>query len=471
MSHWPIAPILIPFAAALLAMLPLGLRRARAVSVASVLLQALVAAVLVARAGNGAEVYALGGWPAPFGILLVADLLAALMLAVSAVCAVAALWHALRGWDEQGANFHALFQFQLAGINGAFLTGDLFNLFVFFELLLIASYCLLQHGGGSARRIAGIHYVVLNLVGSVLFLVAVALTYGALGTLNLADIARHVGHATSLQMPALRAAALLLLVVFALKAAVLPLFFWLPFTYGTAAAPVAALFVVLSKVGVYATLRVHGAGYGADAFLAASVTPWLLVAALATVLAGGFGALASRTLRELAGYLAIGSSGLLLTAVAIGGEGGFRAAQFYLPGSVLSIAALFLIADGVAAGRAGAGDRIGRGPRMRNLGGMAALYGVVAVAAAGLPPLAGFLGKALLMSAALEAPGAGWVFAIVLSASLLNLVALARAGSQIFWHVSKEEAGEPRAPWRTARAPAGLLAAASLALAVIAGPL
>jgi multicomponent K+:H+ antiporter subunit D len=469
-SHWPIAPILIPFVAALLAMLPLGLRAQRGASVVSVLLLVLVAAVLLLRADGASEVYALGNWPAPFGIVLVVDRFAAMLLAVTAVCALACVWHAQRGWDAQGRDFHALFQFQLAGINGAFLTGDLFNLFVFFELLLIASYCLLQHGGGGARRIAGIHYVVLNLVGSTLFLVAVALVYGSLGTLNLADIAQRVTAAGELQLPAVRAAALLLLVVFALKAALLPLFFWLPATYGAAAAPVAALFVVLSKVGVYAILRVHGSVFGAEPALAATVLPWLLPAALATVVAGGLGALIAGTLRELAGYLAIGSGGLLLTAVALGGAGGFQAAQFYLLGSVVSVAALFLLADAVAAGRGDAGDRIVRAAPMRGQGMAAALFFLIAIAAAGLPPLTGFIGKALLLKAAVGEPSAAWVFAIVLSGSLLNVVALARAGIQVFWHVSDRPAPEAAQPWRTGVRPAALLVAVSVALAVFAGP-
>lgn len=468
MSHWPIVPILVPFFAALLA-LPLGLRGQRLVSLAATILLALVAVLLVVRAQGGAEVYALGNWPAPFGIVLVADRLAALMVAVTALVALACVWHAARGWDERGRDFHALFQFQLAGINGAFLTGDLFNLFVFFELLLIASYCLLQHGGGSARRIPGVHYVVLNLVGSVLFLVAVALIYGALGTLNLADIAQRLAHAGEAQMPAVRTAALLLLVVFALKAAVLPLFFWLPATYGAAAPPVAALFVVLSKVGVYAILRVHGSALGTDAALAATLAAWLLPAALATVLAGALGALVASTLRELASYLAIGSSGLLLTAVALGAGQGHLAAQFYLPGSVIALAALFLLADGVAACRGEAGDSIARASPVRAHVFVAWLFFVIAIAAAGLPPLTGFMGKALVLKAASAAPAAAWVFAVVLGASLLNLAALARAGIAVFWHVSDAPVAQPQ-PWRLAHPPAALLTAALVALALFAGP-
>lgn len=470
MSHWPIAPILIPLATALIAMLPLGLRAQRAISLGSALLLLAVAAVLVARSDGGAEVYALGNWPAPFGIQLVADRLAALMLSVTALCALACLWHVARGWDEQGTDFHALFHFQITGINGAFLTGDLFNLFVFFELLLIASYGLLQHGGGGARRIAGVHYVVLNLVGSVMFLVAVALIYASLGTLNLADIAQRVLVANDTQMAAVRAGALLLLVVFALKAAVLPLFFWLPATYGSAAAPVAALFVVLSKVGIYAILRVHAGTLAAHAELWQAMHFWLLPAALATIAAGALGALVAATLRELAGYLAVGSSGVVLTAIAVGGVGGLQAAQFYLLGSVLSIAALFLLADSIAASRGKVQDRIVRAAAMQSHAILGALYFVIGTVAAGLPPLSGFIGKALLLRAAVGVPGASWIFAVVLIGSLLSIVALVRAGIQVFWHISDETAARPAQPWRVARRPALLLASVSLLLAVLAGP-
>src|SRR5690606_16477118 len=191
----------------------------------------------------------------PFGIVLVLDRLSALMLALTALLAVPVLWFACRGDDRRGPNFHALFQFQLMGINGAFLTGDLFNLFVFFEVLLIASYALLMHGQGKARAKAGLHYVVLNLAGSSLFLFGLGLMYAATGTLNMADVGRLVSNGAVSSPLLLQVSAALLLIVFALKAAVLPLSFWLPGAYAAASAPVAALFAIMTKIGLYAIWR------------------------------------------------------------------------------------------------------------------------------------------------------------------------------------------------------------------------
>jgi multicomponent K+:H+ antiporter subunit D len=472
MNHWVIAPIALPFATALLMMLPLGLRLQRALAVAATLLLALIALRLVGLAGEGAEVYALGAWPPPFGIALVLDPLSAMMVTLTAFCGLGALMHACSGWDERGRDFHPLFQFQLAGLNGAFLTGDLFNLFVFFELMLIASYCLLQYGAGGARRTAGIHYVVLNLIGSTLFLVAVALIYGATGTLNLADLAMKISSIAPHQEPAVRAAALLLMVVFALKAALLPLYFWLPSTYGAAVAPVAAIFVVLSKVGVYAILRVHGLVFGAEAGpLAHAIDGWLMPAALATVAIGGIGALGSSTLRELCGYLAIGSSGLVLVSAALGNQEGFLAAQFYLVHSVISVSALFLLADAIGASRGEDGDRICRSNAVKNSMLYGILFFVIAIAAAGLPPLAGFMGKAMVFAAAVNDPAFGWILFVVLAGSLLNLLALARAGIQFFWHCASDPAPAVREGWRRNVSAAAFLATVTVALAAAAGPI
>nr|MCU0809348.1 monovalent cation/H+ antiporter subunit D [Candidatus Contendobacter sp.] len=230
MNHWVIAPVLLPLLAGILLLL---LGRAnplwhRVLSVFAVLIQIRLALVLVTATGSGdILVYALGNWPAPFGIVLVADRLATWMLVITALLALFALLYAIRGEDRAGRHFHVLFQLQLFGLNGAFLTGDLFNLFVFFEILLLASYGLLLHGGGRRRTRAGLHFVVVNLVGSALFLFAVGTLYGVLGTLNMADLAIRVAAAPLESIPLVRAAGLLLFGVFALKAALLPFYLWL----------------------------------------------------------------------------------------------------------------------------------------------------------------------------------------------------------------------------------------------------
>ncbi|HUF49672.1 MAG TPA: proton-conducting transporter membrane subunit, partial [Longimicrobiales bacterium] len=228
-GHMVILPVLVPFFTGS-ALILLALRRIeaqRAVSLAGVVLLLALSAWLVGTADRGATlVYRLGDWPAPFGIVLVLDRLSALMVLLTSVIALFSLLHAVQGEDAAGPLYHSLFQFQLVGLNGAFLTGDLFNLFVFFEILLIASYCLLVHGSTGPRLRAGVHYVVLNLAGSALFLIAVGTLYGVTGTLNMADMALKVALLGPADAALVRAAALLLLIVFALKAALIPLYFW-----------------------------------------------------------------------------------------------------------------------------------------------------------------------------------------------------------------------------------------------------
>ena len=252
MNHWLILPILLP--AVLGALLVVAARHdallSRVFSVASCVLLLIVGLVLLGMASDGSiRVYALGDWVAPFGIVLVLDRLSALMLVLTALLGLGVLLYAVGGWDERGKHFHPLFQFQLMGLNGAFLTGDFFNLFVFFEILLIASYGLMVHGGGGLRVKAGVQYVVTNLVGSSLFLIAVGLIYSVTGTLNMADLALKVPQVPPADQALLQTGAVLLLLVFGVKAALVPLHFWLPGTYANAPGPVAALFAIMTKVG------------------------------------------------------------------------------------------------------------------------------------------------------------------------------------------------------------------------------
>ncbi len=437
MNHLAIAPVLLPLLAGivLLLMRHVDIRVRRVLSVAAVLVEiALAVALLAAVVDGDILVYALGNWPAPYGIVLVADRLSAWLLLTTALLALFALLHALRGIDVSGRHFHVLFQLQLFGLAGAFLTGDLFNLFVFFEVLLLASYGLLLHGGGRLRTRAGLHYVVLNLAGSTLFLFAVGTLYGVLGTLNMADLARLAAATPTENVGVVRAAGLLLLGVFALKAALLPLHLWLPAAYAQASAPVAALFAIMTKVGAYSILRVDTLIFGAGAGpVAGLLAPWLLPLALATLAIGTLGAVASRGLRLQAAYLVVASAGSLLTAFGLASAEGIAAGLYYLPHTTFAAAAAFLIADAIAARRGELADRLDPGPTMprnRVLGG---LFFVVAVAVVGLPPLSGFLGKFLLLRAALDHVWMPGVMATVLVTGLLTLIALARSGSLLFY--------------------------------------
>jgi multicomponent K+:H+ antiporter subunit D len=433
-------------------------------------MQLPLALALLARVDEGVHlVYALGDWPPPYGIVLVADRLAALMVLLTAVVALASQVHASADGDGHGQQYPALFQFQLLGINGAFLTGDLFNLFVFFEVLLIASYALLLHGLGPKRIGAALHVVVLNLVGSALFLFAVGTLYGVAGTLNFADLARTMPALSPDVAPLARSGALLLLVVFALKAALLPLGFWLPRAYAAATGATAALFAVLTKVGVYAILRVYPLVFGPGAGEVADVAAtWVLPVALATLVFGALGALASDTLRTSAGWLVVYSVGTLLVAVGLFSESGYAAAVYYTAHSTLASAAMFLVADLVAAQRPSGGDRLDVREPLPKAALVGTLFFITAVGVAGLPPLSGFVGKLMVLEAARPTPWAILTWSLLLSAALVVIVALARAGSALFW-LPASETPVPSAQFMTA-VPAGrsVMAVAGL-LGCIAG--
>ncbi len=466
-GHGIVGPIVLPLVAgALLVVLEkMRSRWVPAVSLAATAaLLVLAVALALQAAQGGVQAYLLGNWQVPYGIALALDRLSALMLVLTASVACAALLYALGGDDRRGEHFHSLLQFQLMGLCGAFLTADLFNLFVFFEVLLAASYGLLLHGATRQRLRASLHYVVFNLVGSALFLVAVSLLYALTGTLSMADLAVKVPALAAQDLKLAQAAALMLLVVFAVKAALLPLYFWLPDSYAAASAPVAALFAIMTKVGVYAIVRMSTLVFGASAggvsaSIAALVLPTLTTLALGTLALAAIGALAARRLRALVAYLVVASAGTLLLAVGLGSEAALAAGLFYLVNSTLVACVWFLLADRIAAARGGS-DLIHALPLGRTVWApLGVAFFVAAVAVAGVPPLAGFLGKALLLQAAGQLPWANAVVALVLASSLSMMVALARAGSSLFWKGGM------------AAAPAGAGATATPLSAASSGPL
>ncbi|MBF9060858.1 monovalent cation/H+ antiporter subunit D [Rhodobacterales bacterium HKCCSP123] len=479
MMHWIILPVVLP--AMLAPLIGFVMRHdivlARTASVAGTVALLAVALGLFGMAADGAtHVYRLGDWPAPFGIVLVLDRLSALMVLLTATLALMVLVHAIAtGWDARGRHFHALFQFQLMGICGAFLTGDVFNLFVFFEVLLIASYGLMIHSGGRDRMQAGLQYVVMNLAGSTLFLFALGTLYASTGTLNIADLARVIPTIPPEEAALVRVAAMLLMIVFAVKAALFPVQFWLPGTYANAPAPVAALFAIMTKVGAYAILRVHtvsfGPGIEGTEDLAAT---WLFPAAIVTIAIGAFGVLGARRLMPLIAFSVLGSMGTLLIALAAFTPEATSAGLYYLVHSTFAAACLFLVADLVVTRRAG--DTLAvRPPTVQN-GLFAALFFAAAIGMAGMPPLSGFLGKLLVLDA-LRTPGTiGWAWTAVLAGSLVTIVGFARAGSALFWKSTATPAPETEAPAPAAASPLEVApAVAGLAvlalLAVFAGPL
>ncbi|MGX9855751.1 monovalent cation/H+ antiporter subunit D [Limimaricola variabilis] len=443
MSHWIITPVVLP--AMLAAILVLMVREhivvQRALSMAGALALTVISAGLFWQASDGTiTLYQLGNWPAPFGIVLVADRLSTLMLLLTTVLAPLVLLYAMgSGWDLRGRHFHPLFQFQLMGILGAFLTGDAFNLFVFFEVLLIASYGLMIHSGGRQRLRAGTQYVLYNLLGSTLFLFALGTIYAQTGTLNMADLAGRVAELDPAASAGIRVAAVLLLMVFAIKAAVLPLHFWLPDSYAHAPAPVAALFAIMTKVGAYGIIRVYTLVFPPDLEITQGLFDvWLMPAALLTLALGMIGVLGAARIDRLVAFSVIGSMGLLLASVSLFTPEGIAAALYYAIHSTLATAALFLLVDQIRDGRGAAGPMLVHGRPIAGGALIAGMFFVAAIAMTGLPPLSGFLGKLLILDAALTSPLVWWVWAVVLSGSLVAVVGFSRAGSLIFWKAHQE---------------------------------
>jgi len=282
----------------------------------------------------------------------------------------------------------------------------------------------------------GVHYVVLNLAGSGLFLIGLAMVYAATGTLNMIDVALRVGQLTGDGTVLARAAALVLLVVFGLKAAIVPLYFWLPATYAASSAPVAALFAIMTKVGVYSIIRVHWSVFGVEAGEAAlAAQTWLLPLALTTSVLGVLGALAAHSMARLVAYLTVSSVGTILACVGLFTPASLSAALYYLLHSTVVIAGLFLLVELMAAQRGAVGDKLQPAMAIREplVLGLMMIFG--AASAAGLPPLPGFLGKLMVLESASGLPAQAWVWTVVLVVGFLSIVGLARAGVVVFWHV------------------------------------
>ncbi len=468
-EHLIIAPILIPFfAGAVMLLYEDRQRRAKLViSIGAALAMLVVSVELLTRAktlglagGRDIGFYLLGDWAAPFGIVLVVDRLSAMMLVLTGLLALPALVYSAAGWHRQGQHFHALFQFLLMGLAGAFLAGDLFNLFVFFEVLLAASYGLLLHGSGQLKVRAGLHYIAINLTASLLFLIGVSLIYGVTGTLNMAQLSTLIAGLSEADRPLFHLGAAILGLAFLVKAGIWPLSFWLPTTYMAGAAPVAAMFAIMTKVGVYVILRLSmllfGASAGASAGFGSEV---LIVSGMATVAFGLTGVLASQGLGRMAAHLVLVSSGTVLSitgfALAGGGTAMLAGALYYLVSSTVAISALFLLIEpmsreegGIAAMLALTADAYGLDLKDEDnqpevglaipgtLTVLGLCFGACLLVLAGLPPLSGFLGKLAMLGGVLSADTGteGWVFvALMLLSGLATLIGLIRVGIQTFW--------------------------------------
>lgn len=493
-DHLVLLPVLLPLIAAAV-LVPIEERRhglKLGINLASVLGLLIVALLLMIGADQegGIRPYFLANWPAPFGITLVVDRLAAVMLLLTSVMALAALGYATKRWSRIGVHFHSLFQFLLMGLNGAFLTHDLFNLFVFFEVMLAASYGLLLHGYNPGRIRAGFQFIAVNLAASLVFLIGLALIYGASGTLNMADLAARTPALEGPGLVLLQGGAVVLAIAFLVKAAMWPFGFWLPTAYSAASPPVAAMLVLTTKIGVYAILRIWMLVFaGEDDGQSRFGGELLLIGGLITIVFGAAGMLASDAAGRMAGHAAIISSGTLLAAIGHGGAPLLGAALYYLVSSTLAVAAFVLLIELIDRIRspgsevlaltveAFAMEETPEDPVGVGIPAALALLGLAFIACAlvitGLPPLAGFVGKFTLIDSLLAAdPGASprtgltWTLIVLLVASgFAATIALLRFGVRTFWAT---EVITPRLNL-TEVLPLGLLLSLLLVLTVAAG--
>ncbi|HAV34924.1 MAG TPA: monovalent cation/H+ antiporter subunit D [Massilia sp.] len=465
-QHLVIVPILLPLiCGAVLTPFTQGRHRFKfALGYASVLGQLVTALLLMQQTDSqawagGIGVYLAANWAAPFGIALVADRLSALMLLLTAVLALAALNYAMQRWSRIGVHFHPLFQFLLMGINGAFLTHDLFNLFVFFEVMLAASYGLVLHGYNAERLRASMQYIAVNLAAALLFLLGTALIYATTGTLNMADLAARIGAMPVESSGLLQLGVTVLVLAFLVKAAMWPLGFWLPTTYAAASPPVAAMLVLMTKVGAYVILRLWlllfsegtSAGFGFDA---------LLWGGLATIVFGAAGMLSTDSAGRMAGYSAIISSGTLLAVIGYGQPSLVTAGLYYLLGSTLAVSAFLLLIELIdrirtpasavlaltmeawAVDEDEADDTPGE-PRGKGVPAAMAFLSVAfaacALMIAGLPPLSGFVAKFSMFHALLNPDtgtvgAAGWtLMTLVITSGLITIISMLRFGVRTFW--------------------------------------
>lgn len=411
----------------------------RGISYTSGLLGLFTAVNYLIFASSGQiSVYNLGEWTAPYGIVLVLDQLSALMLVLTYGLAVPVMWFASKEWDERGRYFHAMCHFLLMGLTGAFLTGDLFNLFVFFEILLMASYVLLLHGQGKARFQLGIHYVTINLLASALFLIGLGMIYGSVGSLNMADVARLMPLLEGDQHRIAVAGGLLLFTVFGIKAAMLPVGFWLPKTYAVATTPVAALFTIMTKVGIYAILRVNGTVFD-DAISREILQYILLPIGLITSVYGVIGAMGAERLRRFIGFMILSSVGTILIAISLFNTLAWAAALYYLVHSTIIAAAFYILSGWITSQRGEFKDHFKIAPQMKQHKVVALTYFTIALMMAGLPPFSGFLGKVFILQATAHSPYQLLIIVTILVVSLLSIIAFTRVGFVIFWRATKPE--------------------------------
>jgi multicomponent Na+:H+ antiporter subunit D len=470
-----ILPLLIPLLTAIAAILAWKwpqVQRGLSVVGAAGLLAADVG-LLVSVSQEGIQVVQMGGWPAPIGITLVADLLSAIMVVLAGLVGLAVAVYSLASMDPQREAFgyYPLLHVLLMGVSGAFLTGDVFNLYVWFEVMLIASFVLVALGGERAQLEGAFKYVTLNLLASALFLAAVGILYGVAGTLNMADLSRQLPQVA--QPGLVTTLAMLFLVAFGIKAAVFPLFFWLPASYHTPPVAVSAIFGgLLTKVGVYALLRVFTLMFLDDADFTHAL---ILVIAGFTMVTGILGALVQKEFRRILSFNLISHIGYMLMGLGLFTPLALAGSVFYIIHHIIVKTNLFLI-SGVVRWLGGSYRLQRLGGLYRSYPGVAVLFLVPALSLAGIPPLSGFWPKLALLQAGLQEEQYAIVAAALLT-SLLTLLSMTRIWSEAFWKEPTEdgspgsEAVHPLTSWLLRLVPVAALAAFAVLIGLLAEPL
>lgn len=468
-----VLPLLIPLLGACASLIFRGRAFQRGIAVGvALLLAAADLGVLAAVLSRDAVAVQVGNWPAPFGITLVADRLSGIMLAVTGIVAVAGTLYALGTLDKRRERFgtYPMLQLLLMGVGGSFLAGDLFNLFVWFEVMLIASYVLMALGGQRAQLEGGLKYLGVNLLASALFLTAVGIVYGMAGTLNLAHLSIRL--ATAGPPGLLTTAAMLFLAAFGIKAAIFPFFFWLPASYHTPPAAVSAVLAgLLTKVGVYALIRTF-------TLVAVQDVPYthslILILAGLTMITGVLGAIAQHEFRRVLSFHIISQIGYMILGLGLYSPLALAAGIFYIVHHIVVKTCLFFV-SGLAWRLRGTYELERLGGFYSTHAGLCVMFLIPALSLAGLPPLSGFFAKLFLVQASLEL--GHYVLAIVaLGVSLLTLYSMNKIWTQAFWQPAASGTETPTRAhasdrgWFLAAAPAVLLALLSVALGVGAGP-
>ncbi|MEM1387655.1 MAG: Na+/H+ antiporter subunit D [Pseudomonadota bacterium] len=435
MSWFLAAPLVIPFLTAVATFLTRGTPRGRWISVWGNVIF-LLAAILLFRQviAHGVIAGQMGGWDAPFGITLVADYLSAVMVVITAITGLAVSIYALGDIAQRSEllGYHALFNILIGGVTGAFVTGDLFNLYGWFEVMLISSFGLLVLGGRKAQIDGGVKYVTLNLISTILFLSGIGLIYGMTGTLNMADLSRVLAEADN---PGLvTVIAMMFMVAFGVKAAVFPLFFWLPASYHTPAFSVSAVFAgLLTKVGVYALIRMFTLVFTGDTGFTHGILLWV---AGFTMLTGVLGAAAQNDMRKILSFHIVSQIGYMILGLALLTPLAVAGAVFYLVHHIIVKANLFLIA-GVSERVAGSTDLARIGGLYKSAPLLAVLFLIPAFSLAGFPPLSGFWAKYILVAAALD--NSTWLIAAVaLTVGLLTIYSMTKIWAEAFWKAHPE---------------------------------